>query len=844
MGEQEIIEQLMALFEVMGERGGVVCWRDAAGEFSELVGGLELAGVFVLREVPGGLFSLKRQINEARPGTRILLYRAGEQAASVDWLQDVDVRAVPFSADRASGLLRELGADDTPQMRDVLEVCGKYLSRRGAIGRVAALRTGFGEPAELVLAVMAAALGARSCEVSEVVVAWLKGGDAARKKLRSAGLEGAFAALAQERCGCGDTERLGGHVLASALAASLPAGAAVAGLPVADEGVQRRLCREVFRTWLAQDAEGLLAFAGRAERELGVADAISAVPAGDLLWCEAFPCVDAALLKVCFTELASISCKPDELLGLARVRRGLAWASEFSACWRGVEAAARMRQFQVEHFSDAAAISAKEIWDEYTAVWCRVDALYRELQLALDEVVANPLYGLDDDFRGAADFIEGLYKEWFLRGQNIRWCSAIEDDLANKGEVKGLPRQVDFFPAEVEGSANRCRRAWVIVSDALRYEVAAEFAQNLERSTKGTAELVAVQGALPTKTKVGMPALLPHGVFEAVAGPKGGFTVHVDGAEVSSTGARQNALRRFSAGAVAVRFDDFLRKSDREARKQLVGDAGVVYIYHNTIDALGDDSQTERKVFQACGDAVEEISSLVKLLVKEFRAAEVLITADHGFLYTAKPLDESEHAAAADVAGKVVETSRRYIVTRPGAESNVLLRAKLPGKEGLEAFFPRECVRLRMPGAGENYVHGGISLQEICVPVVRFCNHRAGSRGFVATADATLSAVAVPSAVANPSFTVDLLQNEAMSGKVLPAEYEIYVEDASGRVVSGRSRVFADIDSTDASKRVAQARIDLLTSVSFNALETYSLVAKNIRTGNVDTLGELHIHLA
>lgn len=516
MGEQEIIERLMALFEAMGERGGVVCWRDATGEFSELVCGLELADVVVLREVPGGLFALKRQVNEALPGSRILLYRAGEQAASVDWLQDVDVLAVPFSADRASGLLSELGADDTPQMREALDVCGKYLARRGAIGRVAALRTGFGEAAELVLAVMAAALGARSCEVPEVVAAWLKGGDAARKKFRTAGLEDAFAAL------------------------------------------------------------------------------------------------------------------------------------------------------------------------------------------ALDEVVANPLYGLDDDFRGAADFIEGLYKEWFLRGQNIRWCNAIEDDLANKGEVKGLPRQVDFFPAEVEGSASRCRRAWVIVSDALRYEVAAELVQNLERSTKGTAELTGVQGALPTKTKVGMPALLPHGVFETVCGPKGGFTVHVDGAEAASTDARQNALRCFSAGAVAVRFDDFLHKSDRGGRKQLVADAEVVYIYHNAIDALGDDPLTERKVFQACGDAVEEISSLVKLLVKEFRAAEVLITADHGFLYTAKPLDESEHAAAADVAGKVVETSRRYVVTRPGAESSVLLRAKLPGKEGLEAFFPRECVRLAdARGGGE-----------------------------------------------------------------------------------------------------------------------------------------------
>ncbi|WP_322152385.1 PglZ domain-containing protein [Paratractidigestivibacter sp.] len=269
-----------------------------------------------------------------------------------------------------------------------------------------------------------------------------------------------------------------------------------------------------------------------------------------------------------------------------------------------------------------------------------------------------------------------------------------------------------------------------------------------------------------------------------------------------------------------------------------------MYIYHNTIDAVGDDAQTERKVFSACEDAVEEISALVKLLVKEFRAPEVLVTADHGFLYTAKPLSESEHAAASDVVGKVVECSRRYEVAHQGASSDVLLRAKLPGKEHLEAFFPRECVRLHMPGAGENYVHGGISLQEMCVPVVRFRNRRAGSRGYVAAADAALSSVSLPSAVANPSFNVELLQDEASSGKVLPAEYEVYVEGSSGRAVSNRARVFADIELADASRRVIKVRIDLLTSVSFDATETYRLVARNVRTGESACLGELHIHLA
>ena len=53
MDEKSIRRQLVDIFAAMGQRGGVVCWRDAAGEFEDLASDLELEGVEVLREVPG-----------------------------------------------------------------------------------------------------------------------------------------------------------------------------------------------------------------------------------------------------------------------------------------------------------------------------------------------------------------------------------------------------------------------------------------------------------------------------------------------------------------------------------------------------------------------------------------------------------------------------------------------------------------------------------------------------------------------------------------------------------------------------------------------------------------------
>ena len=38
----------------------------------------------------------------------------------------------------------------------------------------------------------------------------------------------------------------------------------------------------------------------------------------------------------------------------------------------------------------------------------------------------------------------------------------------------------------------------------------------------------------------------------------------------------------------------------------------------------------------------------------------------------------------------------------------------------MKGYTPRDTVRLKINGGGENYVHGGISLQEMTVPVIAF----------------------------------------------------------------------------------------------------------------------------
>lgn len=309
-----------------------------------------------------------------------------------------------------------------------------------------------------------------------------------------------------------------------------------------------------------------------------------------------------------------------------------------------------------------------------------------------------------------------------------------------------------------------------------------------------------------------MAALLPHSSLTLVPrsgedGP-GALDALADGMPTQGTPARERVLQAYldayhaRRAARALQASAFSRMG-RAERREAVGDASVVYLYHNRIDAIGDDALTEDDVCSACAEAIEEITRLVSLLVREFRATEVLITADHGFQYTAEPLAESDKVALSEVRGHVLAYGRRYVVGGQDLSSDALAPVSLSSVSdtGLRGLAPRECVRVRKAGGGERYVHGGISLQELCVPVLRFRNFRAGSRGFRERTRATLSLVSPLPAITNPSFEVEVLQDEPVGSKTLPATYELQVVGPGGEAVTEARRVRAESREPEAVRR-------------------------------------------
>ena len=143
-------------------------------------------------------------------------------------------------------------------------------------------------------------------------------------------------------------------------------------------------------------------------------------------------------------------------------------------------------------------------------------------------------------------------------------------------------------------------------------------------------------------------------------------------------------------------------------------------IYHNRIDQVGDKLATEAQTFQAVEQAFEDLEQILRK-IGSLKGSQALITADHGFLFQQKPLDANDKAVFPP-ADQLPTKSRRFalgdgIEPRPGQK---IFAAQALGFTGSwSAVFPLGLDRFPIKGSGARFVHGGTSLQEVVVPVIK-----------------------------------------------------------------------------------------------------------------------------
>ena len=387
-----------------------------------------------------------------------------------------------------------------------------------------------------------------------------------------------------------------------------------------------------------------------------------------------------------------------------------------------------------------------------------------------------------------------------------------------------VPQQTDFYRRQVAASDSK---VYVIISDAMRYEVAATLAEQLQRETQAKVDLKSMQGIFPTITKFGMAALLPHKELsvELKSGKTERLAVLADGQSTEAPN-RDKLLKAEDPASVALKYKDIIgmKRTDRQA---LIKGMNVVYIYHDTIDEAG---HLESSIFTACDTAIEELKNMVRIIANEWGGANIIITSDHGFLYTHSPLTEDDKVDKTTESDQDVEIGRRYAIMQKSAQPQYLLPVKfLGGSTAYDAFAPRESIRIKMKGGGLNFVHGGISLQEMVVPVIEYHFLRNQSKEYKKnkskydTKPVEISLLSANRKISNMIFSLNFYQKDAVGGNREAATYQLYFTDSSGKAISDVQKIIADKTSDNGQERTFRCSFNL-KSLKYSNTETYYLV--------------------
>ena len=829
----------------------IVFWYDEDGEFSERLDEVTLNNAKLVALTGTNNFAVKKLLAVDDTTNNYLVYCPLYYEKPEDnWLLDVELYSEEFRADLISIWMDELGIPSTPAMRKQVKNYRKYFNaklRRDRIARQSAAPT---VPAQLHMAVMGALGGLKDVTPAAIIKEMLKAGmdintNYLHREFVNYGADKAFWSMVKQGSGYDsdqpDIAMLATHMLLTATTRTMRL-EYLAGLDCFISSPHQAFCFDFITDWLhAEDQTQLFEIAKYIEEELKLPQRFMKLEVSDLVDTETFPCLDEVILIKLMTEIGDYIIDVDEIKRTVEKRRTCVNYEQFKNYYEGILQVANMQAFYKEHTTGFHSAEAKKVWEKYTSEYYVMDTYYRLFHKSYGESLKTYNLNLHDLFRSVMENVEGLYKNWFLGQLGENWASVCSDELMKYGHIMEVPQQTDFYRNRIK---NADSRVFVVISDALRYEVAASLSEQLRRETQADVKLQDVQGIFPTITKFGMAALLPHQELDVELHGEV-LKVMADGVSTDA-GYREKILKAEKPNSVAIKYNDLVN-AKRADRSTMVKGMDVVYIYHDTIDEASHTAGT--MVFPACDDAIQELKNLTKIICNDFGATHILFTADHGFLYTYSPLTEDDKIDKSGFHDRMVEYGRRFAIMMKDSNPEYLQKVQfLDGKSEYDALAPKENIRLKMNGSGLHFVHGGISLQEMVVPVIDYHFLRNQSKQYQRnqnkydTKPVEVNLLSATHKISNMIFSLNFYQKEPVGDNREAATYLLYFTDGNGKQISDIAKIIADKTSDDGQERIFRCQFNL-KSLKYDNKGIYYLVITN-EDGLVVSREEFQIDIA
>jgi len=377
-------------------------------------------------------------------------------------------------------------------------------------------------------------------------------------------------------------------------------------------------------------------------------------------------------------------------------------AGTWHPVWKAVEAVARLFT-ELQCNPVPAAAKTDELLSWYVDRGWRVDRAHRTMEDALAQL---PVFG---DLEERVSRARAAFEAW-LRDLLDRFTASVSAGPWHAPLLQQWEVHKNRL-AQVDGPT-----AYVLV-DALRFELGMELADALRDAGAGDeVEVAPAIATPPTITTVGMASLLPGAEQGMRLGlsENGRLEVFVDGTPVRTVSDRVALLRAAHGELADLLLTEVLERSESQLRKQIEG-ARLILVRSQEIDEVLETDHTS-----TAWSYLNGLRSLLVRAIGRLIAAGVghfVITSDHGFLILSRQVAPS---MVLDPPGGTGEVRRRCWVGKGGITPEAAVRLPLShfGLAGdLELVVPRGLGVFRA-GGSQKFLHGGLSPQELVVPVI------------------------------------------------------------------------------------------------------------------------------
>lgn len=572
-------------------------------------------------------------------------------------------------------------------------------------------------------------------------------------------------------------------------------------------------------SWMTniEDREKYREYARELENQLKFHEIINNYEIKDYYDCDNLELFDKSILLKISDELSKWSKDYKYFYDLIDKRRTKHWYDMYQNQYNTITYAVNILNFKDEYEDSFKYLNCKQLLSEYTKTFYLIDLFYRKFyyyhDLSQKKLKSNILAHL-------RELIENVYTNWFLEKLWDNWDKLLNDELNKKRKIETVVSQQNFYDNFVKWllEKTRAEKVFVVISDALRYEVANEVNQKLQKE-KWDSKIDCMLWVVPSFTKLWMACLLPHESIEITAD----WWVFVDWVSSSWIENRNKILQKNKENSVAYKWTDLEGISQLEWREKFKWKE-IIYIYHDIIDSTWDKPSSEKDVFDACEKTVDELEEIVKRITTSWNWTHVLITADHWFIYKRDKIKEYDRVQVEKE--EKIDWNRKFFITKNNKNIDWLKTISLWYLDWNSDYYvktPYWNSVLKLQWWGSNFVHWWTSLQEITIPVIHF-NRKESEK--VSKQEVSIQLISKSRRITTNTFTLDFFQTKPVEGKLLEWKYKVSLWDLNEnwkeKQISDEQIILANRTSKKEEDRVFRISLNL-KSWNYDGNKNYHL---------------------